>query len=305
MNDLPTHSEEAELGELGVRLVEAAIHDELKWIFRVKRKLDVGVDGEIELVNADREATGRLIAAQVKCGDSYLSKRSRDGIWYHGEISHLNYWLGHSLAVIIIICDPHNRHCYWAEVSAATVVRLRKGWKLKVLYRNRLNADATWQLEELANRLQLQDYLEPAVRNWLYEKYYLRIEICSMFELPRDYHWFQFLAKIDSDMVMMHYLYARYGQFSLEDLADVLKYKDYNQRDYGCEKLVLCLIAHHQSAFEYAPDFAATLVKATDVQVIRMLVATQPFFTVHELNEKGEMIDEYIRGEPQTYSSWK
>jgi hypothetical protein len=34
-----------------------------------------------------------------------------------------------------------------------------------------------------------------------------------------------------------------------------------------------------------------------------MLVATSPFFTVNELNEKGEVIDEYIRGEPQTYSS--
>jgi len=113
MNDLPTHSEEAELGELGVRLVEAAIHDEMKWIFRVKRKLDVGVDGEIEMVNADRKATGRLIAAQVKCGDSYLKKRSRDGIWYHGEISHLNYWLRQLAGNFVSLIENRIRRPYW------------------------------------------------------------------------------------------------------------------------------------------------------------------------------------------------
>ena len=50
------------------------------WIFR-SQPSDYGIDAEIELV-ADDEATGRLIAAQIKSGASYLRRKTTDGYVY-------------------------------------------------------------------------------------------------------------------------------------------------------------------------------------------------------------------------------
>ena len=303
---LPKYSEETETGELGVRLVEAAVHDELGWIFRVKRKADVGIDGEIELVNERREATGRLISVQIKCGSSYQPKSKRKEFVYRGDLDHLEYWLGHSLPVIVVLCDPITKHCHWVEVTASTAIRLKNGWKLTLPSQNLLNSGAKSRLEQIANRVQVEDFLEPAVRTWLYEKYFKRIEICSVFELPRDFHWYRFLAKIDGeDTVMIHYLYARYAYFSAEELNIALGYQEYNYKVCTCRRLMLCLVAQDKCAFQFTPEFHAELAATRDVELVRLLLSAPPFFEVRELTSADDVVDEYIRGEPQIYSPWK
>jgi len=38
------------------------------------RKADLGIDAQIELVNPERRGTGRLIGAQIKCGESFFKE---------------------------------------------------------------------------------------------------------------------------------------------------------------------------------------------------------------------------------------
>ena len=51
---------------------------ELGLIFRETPNSDVGIDGQIEYVNSRGEATGKIIAVQIKSGDSYLNESKSD-----------------------------------------------------------------------------------------------------------------------------------------------------------------------------------------------------------------------------------
>lgn len=57
---------------LGVLYV-ATIFTEMGFIFRETSNSDTGIDGYIEVINNNHEATGRLLAIQIKSGTSYLN----------------------------------------------------------------------------------------------------------------------------------------------------------------------------------------------------------------------------------------
>ena len=78
-DQLPSYGEDSYLGDKGVRLVDRIVSDDLRWIFRDLRKADIGIDGQIEIVDKKQRGTGRLLAVQIKCGTSYLSEVSDEG----------------------------------------------------------------------------------------------------------------------------------------------------------------------------------------------------------------------------------
>ncbi len=111
--------------------VERLVTGELGWLFREQPISDFGIDALIEIVEGER-ATGRLIAAQVKSGASYFREAAGEGIIFRGDSFHLEYWLNHSLPVIVVLFDAESEQCLWAEVSksAATVVGQR--WQMVI-----------------------------------------------------------------------------------------------------------------------------------------------------------------------------
>jgi hypothetical protein len=67
---------------------------------------------------ADEEfVTGRLIAIQIKAGNSYLKEETSSGFVFRGKIKHYNYWTNHSLPVILVLCDLEKEVCYWEQIS--------------------------------------------------------------------------------------------------------------------------------------------------------------------------------------------
>jgi hypothetical protein len=48
--------------------------------------------------------TGKLIALQIKSGESFFKKRGNNYVFY-GEIRHLEYWTKFSLPVFLILND--------------------------------------------------------------------------------------------------------------------------------------------------------------------------------------------------------
>lgn len=76
---------------------------------------DVGIDGNLEYVNTDGFATGRLVAVQVKAGPSYFAHPTAHGWKFYPEEKHRRYWEGFPLPVLLVLHDPASGASYWSD----------------------------------------------------------------------------------------------------------------------------------------------------------------------------------------------
>lgn len=143
-------NESDHLGEIGVAAVNFIVRKEMGWIFRQQPISDRGIDGEIEIQTPDRDATGLLIALQIKTGSSYLSGKTDSGFVFRGKNRHLSYWRRHSLPVVVVLHDPDANISYWQRVEDEHIEKTPKGWKLEVPFSQVLNKSAMKALNELA-----------------------------------------------------------------------------------------------------------------------------------------------------------
>lgn len=120
LDALPAITVKDYLGNKGMRIVQDITEDVFQWIFRPQTTRDFGVDAHIEVV-VNNQATGRLIAAQIKCGDSFFKEGDDIGYVFRPKNKHIRYWTENSLPVIIIICNAQNRQCWWTEVNEQTI----------------------------------------------------------------------------------------------------------------------------------------------------------------------------------------
>lgn len=291
IDDLPQYDDKDFLGDKGVRMVEQIISEDLRWIFRDVRKADIGIDAQVELVNPEKRGTGRLIAAQIKCGESFFSESTDAGFVFRGKSKHLKYWIEHSLPVVVIICDPNSGKCYWQEVSGANTEPLGKGWKLTIPRTNILSADSAYALSQIAGRPQHGDVVEALLYQFLHEKYTRRIEICTIFELPRDYHKYAYLAKIDDETVMIDVYHDQYGSVRIDDIAEIVRWKEYNTKQCGANKLHIYVSSESKSALRFSPEVMQYLASQVDVTVFPILYSRVPLLWLSELDEDGNEIE--------------
>jgi len=288
--ELPQYSEEDYLGDKGVRMVDQIISEELRWIFRDVRKADLGVDAQIELVNPEKRGTGRLIAAQIKCGQSFFSESSDAGFVFRGKSKHLRYWVEHSLPVLVIICDPDSGKCYWQEASGANTEPLSTGWKLTIPHANVLRAGSEYALSQIAGRPQHRDVVEALLHGFLHEKFTRKIEICTIFELPRDYHKYAYLAKIEGELVMIDVHHDQFGSVRVDDLAEIVRWKEYNAKQCGATKLHIYVSSESMNALRFSPDVRNYIASQEGVSLFPILYERSPMLWLNELDEDGNAI---------------
>jgi hypothetical protein len=85
-------------------------------IFReIHLEEDVGIDAILEFVR-DGEATGRLLAIQIKSGDSYVSP-GRDKFIVSVDEAHISYWQDYDLPVILICYSPNQGFAAWVDIK--------------------------------------------------------------------------------------------------------------------------------------------------------------------------------------------
>lgn len=87
---------------------------------------DVGIDGQLEFVNADGFATGRTIAIQVKAGPSFFQNLSNSGWKFYPAEKHRNYWEQFPLPVLLVLHNPDNSKTYWIDARQALRVPARE-----------------------------------------------------------------------------------------------------------------------------------------------------------------------------------
>ncbi len=115
------------IDRIGVSAVGQVVQSEIAWIFREQVTSDYGIDAQIEVVDG-RNVTGKLIAAQIKSGTSYF-RRTTGGWWFYPKANHLEYWLDHSLPVIVVFYEPETKKSYWESVEPDKLRTTSKGGK--------------------------------------------------------------------------------------------------------------------------------------------------------------------------------
>lgn len=98
----------------GVLEVERMAND-MFCIWRETSNKDVGIDGQLEYVDENGNATGNIISVQIKSGVSFIKEKD-DNIIFYPELKHRQYWENFPLPVIIIIYDPEHKIAYWNDV---------------------------------------------------------------------------------------------------------------------------------------------------------------------------------------------
>lgn len=107
----------AQVERRGVALVQSIIA-EMGHIWREKSISDVGIDGEIELVNhANNRATGRLLMVQVK-SRSTLEERSDGTIRFTCTQEDLDYWLSGTAPVVLVLVSTDARQAWFKHIGA-------------------------------------------------------------------------------------------------------------------------------------------------------------------------------------------
>jgi hypothetical protein len=98
----------------GVLKIEVEIN-KLGLIFRETPNADVGIDGQIEYVNNNDQAIGRIMAAQIKSGDSYLIDKGEHWAFYP-KPKHKSYWESYPIPVLLLVFSPSKKVTYYTDV---------------------------------------------------------------------------------------------------------------------------------------------------------------------------------------------
>ena len=114
--NLPKFPQTSTNERVGVMRV-ATILTEMGLIFRETSNSDTGIDGYIEEVNTNQEATGRLLAVQIKSGASYLHEQDEYFVFYADE-SHIKYWKLYPIPVILCVHNPETGKTYYQTIQS-------------------------------------------------------------------------------------------------------------------------------------------------------------------------------------------
>lgn len=115
---------------IGANATESIALQALGWIFREQPISDMGIDAHLESVEKNNP-TGKLLGVQIKTGESHFVVKD-DLLVYYGSLVHLDYWLTHSLPIIIVAHLPNTGETYWAHVCNSTAERTKKAWKISI-----------------------------------------------------------------------------------------------------------------------------------------------------------------------------
>jgi|JI10StandDraft_1071094.scaffolds.fasta_scaffold121413_3 hypothetical protein len=132
---------------IGVSKVEN-IFSRKGWFFREQHVKDYGIDAQVEIVDSNIP-TGNLIAIQIKTGLSYFQEIKNEKIKFRIDNRHANYWLNHSLPVIVILYNPETDLALYYPVTDETVLRLGKSYKVDIPITNILDEEAFYALRQI------------------------------------------------------------------------------------------------------------------------------------------------------------
>jgi hypothetical protein len=98
---------------------------ELGWIYRTQHIADLGIDGEIEILDSEKRSTGKILKVQIKTSSGNLADVSVDA-------EHFAYWTVFSVPVIVISVSLATGEVKWWPAKNGKLVRTRYHYKLSL-----------------------------------------------------------------------------------------------------------------------------------------------------------------------------
>jgi hypothetical protein len=82
------------------------------------RRVDHGIDGEIELVAPNGDALNAVVMVQSKASNKRHTFETDDSFQWTAEAADLDYWLGGNAPVIVVLSRPAEELAWWFDVRA-------------------------------------------------------------------------------------------------------------------------------------------------------------------------------------------
>jgi hypothetical protein len=142
---MPSTDLKERLGVLAVGLRS----EQAGWAFRELPRPDRGVDAHIE-ARTDGRPDGRLLALQIKSGESYFRQPVTGGWRFYIDSSHIDYWGNYSMPVLLVIYDPNTDAAFWQVVNPDTTQSTRDGFAVDVPESNVFDARCSRDLNAVA-----------------------------------------------------------------------------------------------------------------------------------------------------------
>jgi hypothetical protein len=104
------------IGEAGVALIARRVN-QMGFLWH-DRRVDHGIDGEIELVSADGGALNLVVMVQSKATTRRFSYETENSLQWTAEPADLDYWLRGNAPVIVVLSRPGEDAAWWFDVGA-------------------------------------------------------------------------------------------------------------------------------------------------------------------------------------------
>jgi len=98
----------------GLQYLQEIVNEQGSILRPVHQETDIGIDAFIELVE-DEKSLGRIVAIQVKSGDSYYNAKNKE-FQIRTDQDHLDYWKSFMVPVLLIAYSPTENIAGWVSV---------------------------------------------------------------------------------------------------------------------------------------------------------------------------------------------
>lgn len=140
------------------------------FVFREQPIADYGIDAIIETKEGSAP-TGKMIAVQIKSGESFFKETDGNDVIYRVDEKHRNYWINHALPVIIVLYSPSLDECFWEIVNNQTLIHCQKQWKIRIPKTQTIN-NSFLKLCEVANNMSKYEHRHASLvlaKEWMLE----------------------------------------------------------------------------------------------------------------------------------------
>jgi hypothetical protein len=104
------------IGEGGVSIIARRVN-QMGFLYH-DRRVDHGIDGEIELVAADGTPLNCVVLVQSKASNRRQAFETADSFQWTADSADLDYWLGGNAPVIVVLSRPADDLAWWFDVRA-------------------------------------------------------------------------------------------------------------------------------------------------------------------------------------------
>jgi hypothetical protein len=103
-------------GEGGVALIARRVN-QMGYLWH-DRRVDHGIDGEIELVAPDSSVLNLVVMVQSKATARPFAYETGDSFQWTADPADLDYWLSGNAPVIVVLSRPPEDAAWWFDVRA-------------------------------------------------------------------------------------------------------------------------------------------------------------------------------------------